>query len=518
MDITSFFKRRKTDVRVKETILCPVCHISIEHLLLNTRNKHVDDCLINSNREIIIDLTDESEVVTVVSKGVKKDCEEEIKPKTDAILEEISKSDGDKDIENGDSGSNDKIDTKFKRKTSKKGRVPKPKPLAPAFKIVQFPNLEEPIMVDGFQYQHPKINKFFLSHFHSDHYIGLNKSFNDTIYCSEISATLLMTKMNIDKELIIPMKLKEKYEILPNLFVELIDANHCPGAVLFLFEYFHNGILIKRVLHTGDFRFSYKHYKMFKNMKIDEIYLDTTYFLMKKGTFYKHPLQKHLISKTCDDLRNTIENMGNKSILKFFNRSDNKFIIVIGIYSIGKENLYINLAKNLGLKIYTLQRHYNTLQTYLNDLSNIEVYKDINAIKDCNFILLTPLRHLKDLKFNNLNYKLIKIHPTGWSQRLFIPKGVSDPFKQLQHIISTENSDFKLRFDNKIVQLPYSEHSNIKELIILLNKLKYDRIIPTVNIKNSQDYEYIASIQKMDISDIQVEQYFDIVTPELNIH
>ena len=57
--------------------------------------------------------------------------------------------------------------------------------------------------------------------------------------------------------------------------VTLIDANHCPGATIFLFEGYFG-----RFLYTGDFRF---HPCMFSNTvlglnrPVDRLYLDNTY-------------------------------------------------------------------------------------------------------------------------------------------------------------------------------------------------------------------------------------------------
>lgn len=49
---------------------------------------------------------------------------------------------------------------------------------APHFKKIQHGNMTKPIIVDGFQYSSSQLSDcYFLTHFHSDHYMGLNKSF-----------------------------------------------------------------------------------------------------------------------------------------------------------------------------------------------------------------------------------------------------------------------------------------------------------------------------------------------------
>lgn len=54
--------------------------------------------------------------------------------------------------------------------------------------------------------------------------------------------------------------------------VRLYEANHCPGAVMFLFQGPKG-----TVLHTGDFRFKPSMLSHFEGMKIDYLYLDNTF-------------------------------------------------------------------------------------------------------------------------------------------------------------------------------------------------------------------------------------------------
>jgi len=122
----------------------------------------------------------------------------------------------------------------------------------PAYKMISVPEMSCPIIVDGFQYANKSITDcYFLTHFHSDHYTGLQKNFDaGRIYCSPSTAALIRLKIKPGGNCVIPLKLEMEYNIAVggmNVKVTFIDANHCPGAVCILFV-FENG---KRVLHTG---------------------------------------------------------------------------------------------------------------------------------------------------------------------------------------------------------------------------------------------------------------------------
>jgi DNA cross-link repair 1A protein len=92
---------------------------------------------------------------------------------------------------------------------------------------------------------------------------------------------------------VLPMNQSTTIPDAPDVTVTLIDANHCPGSCLFLFEgrqtvhagdsEYQSSALgsskVFRYLHCGDFRASPYHisHPAIKGKKIDKVYLDTTY-------------------------------------------------------------------------------------------------------------------------------------------------------------------------------------------------------------------------------------------------
>ena len=55
------------------------------------------------------------------------------------------------------------------------------------------------------------------------------------IYCSQITSNLLIKDMRINPACIRALPL-DKEQVIEGIPVTLIDANHCPGAVLLLFK------------------------------------------------------------------------------------------------------------------------------------------------------------------------------------------------------------------------------------------------------------------------------------------
>ena len=97
--------------------------------------------------------------------------------------------------------------------------------------------------VDAFNYGTvPKITHYFLSHFHYDHYGGMTKSWRHPVVCSPITAKLVLLKIRIDQKYIKAMHLNQP-EVIENVEVTLLDANHCPGSVMFLFK-----VIIDRIM------------------------------------------------------------------------------------------------------------------------------------------------------------------------------------------------------------------------------------------------------------------------------
>lgn len=375
--------------------------------------------------------------------------------------------------------------------------------------------------VDSFQCQYrvPATKSFFLTHFHSDHYGGLNSKFTrGLIYCSPITAALVISQLRVDARYVhsIPMNTPTLVE---GVEVTLFDANHCPGAAIMLFK-LADGTLH---LHTGDFRFDStlpEHLSLLNLQgKIANLYLDSTY----ANPQYTFPPQQLVISSVLD-------------LIEPYARDPNTLFLV-GTYTIGKERMFLSLAERFGLKFYAKPSKMkilkcleidHVLREYATD-NELEARIHIVPIFDLSLQKLGALfdelplitsatesgqhqsSHGSAANVRPRWNRIVAIRPTGWAYSS--PKkgkakkgdGATSSIAPFLHATSPQRKKSakpettgistvsSRRGAITIHSCPYSEHSSFSELSSFVRALKPRWIIPTVNNRSREEVMEMVS-------------------------
>ena len=362
---------------------------------------------------------------------------------------------------------------------------------SPAYKRIS----NTTVLVDAFHYANPAMPQtHFLSHFHSDHYGGITKHWcAGVIYCSLPTASLVHSQLGVAKKYLHPLPMHTKTVVDANgrpISVTLLDANHCPGAVMFLFE-LSNG---KQILHVGDFRWDRDAMLVqpelrqlcqegSNGMRLDDIYLDTTYCNEEYATM---PSQKQAIAAAVSMARDEIEGPPAKasSLLPKCMSRKNSTLLLFGSYTIGKEKIFMACAKSLNMKIYVEPRKMRILSALNLSREQMEMFTTTKSEAQ---IWVVPMGHcsfqhmdayLADANSSTKGLRggysrVVAFRPTGWTH------GGGTKAKGL---ITTRTSGNK-----RIHGVPYSEHSSFSELIDCLLCLKPKRIIPTVSVSSSEE-------------------------------
>ncbi|CAG8536334.1 11544_t:CDS:2, partial [Scutellospora calospora] len=248
---------------------CPVCGKSLKKHTLEESNLHVTECLDNPSGSSTLTTSE-------LSIETKHTILQSNDPSSwNALFSFKSKFTS---IQNSQPTIKSHLDNEMKKDTTVK---PTSKKECPWYKKLQGTN----ITVDAFKYGRiPNCTAYFLSHFHSDHYVGLSQKWSHgPIYCSSVTGNLVIQQLRVKPQYVRKLPMNEEVVINnTDTVVTLIDANHCPGSVLFLFKTKCANGETKRYLHTGDFRACPRqvlHSAIVQpnNPPIDILYLDTTY-------------------------------------------------------------------------------------------------------------------------------------------------------------------------------------------------------------------------------------------------
>lgn len=207
------------------------------------------------------------------------------------------------------------------------------------------------ITVDCFNIPIANGTHYFLSHFHSDHYTGLTKSFKFPVFCSKTTAMLACTKLGVDT---VGLEMYTNYSF-EGFVVRLIEANHCPGAVCLIFL-----IDDQFILHTGDFRYDKTFHR--SNIKFRSVYLDNTY----QG-FLSFPTQKEVITKIlkkCDQASKLCKQA---------------ICVLCCTYCIGKEKIFLSVADYLDEMVQVSEEKMTIYKCY-SEYTVKQLNRDIKRI------------------------------------------------------------------------------------------------------------------------------------------
>ncbi|KAK1433220.1 hypothetical protein QVD17_10129 [Tagetes erecta] len=322
-------------------------------------------------------------------------------------------------------------------------------------------------IVDGFRFSGDHSVSYFLSHFHSDHYTGLNSTWSKgIIYCSSITARLVVQVLNVSKSLVVPLPLSDTV-LVDGCEVSLIDANHCPGAVQFLFKVpTEDSERYERYVHTGDFRYrSAMKCESVLNEFIgaDAVFLDTTYCNPK----YAFPSQEESIEYVVNVINKySVENEGEGDI--------KSVLFLVATYVIGKEKILLEVSRRCGRKIYVDDRKLGVLRTIGvgedSVFTNKECESDVhvvgwNVLGETWPYFRPNFVKMKEIMDTRGYSKVVGFVPTGWTYEV----------KRNKFAVRTKDS-----FEIHLV--PYSEHSNYEELREYVKFLRPKRVIPTVGV------------------------------------
>ncbi|XP_043688081.1 5' exonuclease Apollo-like [Telopea speciosissima] len=342
---------------------------------------------------------------------------------------------------------------------------------------------------------------YFLTHLHADHTNGLSSNWSKgPIFCSSVTAELFPVKFpgfNLSLLTVLEIGISHLLSLVSrstgletSVQVTPIDAHHCPGAVMFLFRGEFGC-----VLYTGDFRWesTSERAHLGKNTllnalrgdKVDFIHLDNTYC----NPLYSFPPREAVAQQVIDVITSHPEHD-----------------IIIGIDTLGKEELLVCISQALKIKIWVWPERLQTMHLLgFHDIftTNTSLTR-VRAVPRYSFSIDT-------LKGFNTIRPTIGIMPSGlpWVVRSIKENGDSLASLPVSHDIRNkvnvdvwahvngsqlnEKPCYAQRLHNYIFSLPYSDHScyhEIQEFIQLVQPANMRGIVSSLFCESDPMYHF----------------------------
>jgi hypothetical protein len=194
--------------------------------------------------------------------------------------------------------------------------------------------------------------------------------------------------------------------------VTVVDVNHCPGAVQFLFA--STGSKAKRYVHTGDFHYTESMTRdpnLLEFVRADAVFLDTTY-CNPKFTF---PSREDSV----DYIVNAIKRVKEESSV-----SGERVLCLIATYAVGKEKILLEVAQRCGCSIHVDSRKMKILtllgfggknSVFTEDATGTDVHVlGWNLLGETLPYFQPNFVKLKEIMMERGYAKAVGFVPTGW--------------------------------------------------------------------------------------------------------
>eukprot|EP00439_Symbiodinium_sp_Y106_P085100 s548_g27.t1 len=341
-------------------------------------------------------------------------------------------------------------------------------------KLVRLGSVE--FLVDGFLFQRKDVSHYVLTHFHSDHTVGLTRNFDcGTIYCTDVTAALITEMMGVDAARVVALPLQQPLQV-QGVWLTFVDAGHCPGSAMVVFEEDSSGSSTTQsvVLHTGDCRASAQIrdglMDWLAGRTVAELFLDTTY-CARRWTF---PAQQEACSWLAELTAAELQR-------------EPKTLFVVGCYQIGKERAAQAVAEAAGSSVFVEQRRWKVIQLAGWGDACLKSGQPLWSIdKEGCCVWMSALgglahdvlKHYLDSTKGQFE-SVVAFSPTGWA---WSPKAMAKGSSGCRAWVENDGR-------TRVYIVPYSEHSSFTELQSFVSAIKPGRLVPTVNSETRESKE-----------------------------
>ncbi|CAM8953705.1 unnamed protein product [Rhodiola kirilowii] len=334
-----------------------------------------------------------------------------------------------------------------------------------------------PFSVDTWSEASMNKRHHFLTHAHRDHSVGITTNSKFPIYCTNLTRRLLLHHFpRLDESLFVDLEVGQSVfieDVDGDFSVTAYDANHCPGAVMFLFEGTFGSLL-----HTGDCR-----------LTPDCLLNLPDKYIGKKGRHPKCPLDFLFLDCTFGRCYLTMpsKHQAIKQVINCIWKHPEASVVYLTCDLLGQEEILATVSQTFGSKIFIDETSnpdcFHTLKLTVPDL--------ISQDPSCRFHIFAAFPNLQERAEAKLSEAKANFH----SEPLIIRP--STQWYAHGGEFSNVNTQMKPRIDEAIRDhigiwhVCYSIHSSREELEWALQLLAPKHVVSTTPDCWAMDLDYV---------------------------